>query len=138
MDPNAVIFIRVIILAIGALGVLLLVQSLLLRYRSEGRRISQSSVADDKLAASRNAKFPWKTVSLIFCLIIVYLYIMQSLGFYASALLYFLVVIFLLDSKKITFKVAAIKITAAVIFIAVIYVLFNKVLLVQTPRGLLM
>jgi len=136
-NPDAVVFIRVIIFAIGALAMLLLVQSLLLKRRMGWRGVGQSSAVDKKDTDSRSAGFAWKPVSIIFISILVYFYVMEFLGFYVSAFFYFVVIVFILDLHNVTIKKSLIKIASAFIFTLVIYVLFNMILLVQTPRGIL-
>lgn len=138
MQDDAVIFIRVVVWAIGVLGLLLLVQSLLFQRRSGARRVMQGSDPKEKVSESKKPAIAWKPVALIFIGIIIYFWIMEWLGFYVSAFLYFVTMVFLLDWKGLTPKTGFVRVFSAFVFIAVIYVLFNKILLVQTPRGLLM
>ncbi len=128
--PQAAIFIRVVILAIGGLGLLLFVQSLIKK-----RIQNQLQIKDPEASKTSIVKKP---VLIIAGAILVYMIVMQDLGFYVSGFLYFVAVVFLLDWKGLTLKAGVMNVVYAFIFMAVIYVLFNKVLVVQTPRGLLM
>lgn len=136
MHQEAVIFIRVVVWAMGALGLLLLVQSLLFQRRSGARRVMQGSDATEKVSESKKPAVAWKPVILIFIGILVYFWVMERLGFYVSAFLYFVTMVFLLDWKGLTPKTGFVRVVSAFLFVAVIFVLFNKILLVQTPRGI--
>ena len=137
MQEESVIFIRVVVWAIGVLGLLLLVQSLTFKKQSGARRVFQGSDMKDKASGPKDKKFPWKPVSLIFIGIIIYFWVMEWLGFYLSALLYFVSMVFILDWRGLTPRTGLVRVASAFIFVAIIFILFNKILLVQTPRGLL-
>jgi hypothetical protein len=128
IDPEATIFIRVVILVIGALALLLMIQGMFLKHKNEGRRTAPGSV-------SKTPVFPWKPVAMIFGVILVYFFLMERLGFYVSAFLYFVGVVFLLDWKGLTPRTGFVRVVIAFAFTAVIYLLFKVILLVQTPRG---
>lgn len=130
IDPEATVFIRVVIVAIGALSLLLLVQGLLLKHRGKGRGAAQNS-------ASKKTVYGWKPVACIFGAILVYFFVMERLGFYVSAFVYFVGVVSLLDWRGLTPRKGFVRIAIAFLFVAVIYLLFSVILQVQTPRGLL-
>ncbi|MBN2032099.1 MAG: tripartite tricarboxylate transporter TctB family protein [Deltaproteobacteria bacterium] len=130
IDPEATIFIRVVIVAIGALSLLLMAQGMLLKHRGERGGVAQDS-------ASKKAVYGWKPVAYIFGAILVYFFVMERLGFYISAFLYFVGVVSLLDWGGLTLRKGFVRIAIAFLFIAVIYLLFSVILQVQTPRGLL-
>ena len=62
---------------------------------------------------------------------------MERLGFYVSAFLFFIILTFILGRKDLTLHKGALQIGIAFIFTAILFVLFNKLLVVQTPKGLL-
>jgi hypothetical protein len=62
---------------------------------------------------------------------------MEKLGFYVSAFLFFIVLTFILGRKNLTLQKGAVQVGIAFIFTAVLFLLFNKLLVVQTPKGLL-
>jgi hypothetical protein len=135
MQAEAVIFIRVVVFAIGALALLLLGQSLFLKRRIEGRGTAQSSTVDKKDSSDKKTEFAWKPVSFIFVAVIMYFTVMEKVGFYVSAFMYFVLIVFVLDWKGLTAKTGLIRVGSAFVFILIIYILFNKILLVQTPKG---
>lgn len=137
IEPNATIFIRVVIYAIGALCFLLMGQSMLLVHRRQRFKVTQGTAVEKKYPPTEKSGISWKSISIIFLAIVVYFSVMECLGFYASAFLYFLVVVFLLDRKDLNFKNILMKIFSAFIFTSIIYIIFSVILLVQTPRGLL-
>jgi hypothetical protein len=61
---------------------------------------------------------------------------MEKLGFYVSAFLFFIAVTFLLGRKDLTLRSGTLRIGVAFIFTAILFVLFNVLLVVQTPKGL--
>jgi hypothetical protein len=130
IDPEATTFIRVVIVAIGALALLLMIQGMLLKHRNEGRGVAQNS-------ASKKTAFGLKPVACIFGAILIYFFVMERLGFYISTILYFVGVVLLLDWRGLTPRKGFVKIAIAFLFTAVIYLLFSVILQVQTPRGLL-
>lgn len=134
IDPEATIFIRVVMMVIGVLALLLMLQSTLLQHRSK----VHAQASGKKAPEPGKPLFVWKPVILIFVTILIYFYVMEWLGFYVSAFLYFVAVVFLLDWRGLTPKTGLVRIASALVFVVVVYVLFNKILLVQTPRGLLM
>jgi len=130
IDPEATIFIRVVIVAIGALALLLMAQGMLLKHRGKGRGTSQGP-------ASKKSGLAWKPVAVIFSAILVYFFMAERLGFYLSAFVYFAGVVSLLDWRGLTPRKGFVRIAIAFLFVAVIYLLFSVILQVQTPRGLL-
>jgi len=68
---------------------------------------------------------------------LVYFVVMEKLGFYVSAFLFFIILTFVLGRKDLTLRQGAVQIGIAFIFTAVLFLLFNKLLVVQTPKGLL-
>ena len=134
-DPRAATFPRIIILIMGALAVALLIQSILMKGKKEKVILQQTSVAA-KGSSAAGASFPFGTVVTCFLLIIAYFAVMQWLGFYVSAFLYFCASIMILGRKDLTVRKGASRIMSALIFVAILYILFKIILVVQTPKGL--
>ena len=121
-DPRAVTFPRVIIIIMGILSALLLIQSLILK----------------KAKSNQGAGFPFGRFLICFSLIILYFIFMESLGFYLSAFLFFVSVTFILGSADLTAKTAVMRAVVGFVFTGILFLLFNVLLAVQTPKGLLM
>ena len=117
-EARARTFPEVVIIIMGILAALLLIQSLTV-----------------KKIKKEIAPFPWRRFLLLFGMIVAYFFIMETVGFYLSAFLFFLAVVFVLgrtESKPI--RVLP-KILQAAIFTAILFLLFSVLLEVQTPRG---
>ena len=121
-DERAQAFPRVVIIIIGVLSLLLLVQTLALK------RLQQ--------AASENP-FPWARFLIMFGMIVVYFAIMERIGFYLSAFLFFVAVTFLFGGPLKGAAKVATRLALPVVFTGVLYLLFNVLLKVQTPKGFL-
>jgi len=67
---------------------------------------------------------------------VIYFVVMEGLGFYVSAFLFFVIITFVLGKADLNLKKGAMRIGIALLFTSVLFVLFNKILVVQTPRGL--
>jgi hypothetical protein len=130
IDPEATIFIRVVIVAIGALALLLMGQGMLLKHRGKGGGTSQGP-------ASKKTGLAWKPVAVHFR--------RHPCVFFhdgAARLLCLGVCLFCrggvpvglegLDSPE-----GFCENCDCFLFVAVIYLLFSVILQVQTPRGLL-
>ena len=129
-----------VIIIMGFLGLMVLVQTVIIKQRSE-RPVLQSDRVTNQEKAPKDSdvvkKFPFGTVAGCLLLIVVYLVVMEKLGFYVSAFLFFIILTFVLGRKDLTLHKGAVRIGIAFIFTAILYVLFNKLLVVQTPKGLL-
>jgi putative tricarboxylic transport membrane protein len=121
-EPRAVIFPKVVLMIMAILSALLLVQSLLIKKSA---------------AQAKQRPFSFRRALLCFLMIVVYLFIMESIGFYLSSFLFFVGVTFILGRGDMGTRKALTRVGVSVIFIAVLFVLFNKLLLVQTPKGFL-
>lgn len=121
-DPRAVIFPRVIIVIMGILSALLLVQSVVLK----------------KTTTSKGAGFPFGRFLICFFLIVLYFVFMESLGFYLSAFLFFVAITFILGNKDLTLRNAFLRAVVGVVFTGILFLLFNILLAVQTPKGVLL
>jgi len=137
-DPRAATFPRVVIVIMGVLSVALLLQSAIVRQKKNRSALQNASVKnkgekDD--AAAKNQR-PLTRVFLCFILIIIYFAVMEWLGFYFSAFLFFVAATFVLGRKELTLRIGGVRVGIAFIFTAVLFVLFNKLLVVQTPKGI--
>jgi len=121
-DPRAANFPRVIIIIMGILSALLLLQSLFLK----------------RPKSSEGAGFPFGRFLICFFMIIVYFIFMESLGFYLSAFLFFIAVTFILGSADLTARKAVMRVAIGFVFTGILFLLFNVLLAVQTPKGLLL
>ena len=134
-EPRAALFPRVIILIMGALSLALLLQAILLGRRSE-KAVLQGSSVEEKRGTGGGKPFPWGMLILCFVIIVIYFTVMEWLGFYCSAFLFFTALTFLLGWKELTLRKAGMRIGIAFVFTAILFILFNIILVVQTPRGL--
>lgn len=135
--PRAAVFPRVVILIMGFLALALLLQNLLIRRKVQKEMVRNPKIDQGNQAQDPGSIFPWKKVISCFGLILLYFIVMESLGFYVSAFLFFLVIVLFLGEEKMTLKKAGGRVGVAFLFTAVLYVLFAVILLVQTPRGIL-
>ena len=121
-DPRAANFPKVIIIIMGVLSALMLLQTLILKVP----------------ASSKGAGFPFGRFLITFFLIIIYFFLMEGIGFYLSAFLFFTAVTFILGSKDLNFRTGSFRVVMAFAFTGILFLLFNVLLAVQTPKGLLM
>jgi len=121
-DPRAVTFPRVIIIIMGILAALLLLQSIVFK----------------KPESSKGAGFPFGRFLICFFMIILYFIFMEALGFYLSAFLFFVAVTFILGSADLTARKAVMRVVIGFVFTGILFFLFNVLLAVQTPKGLLL
>ena len=95
-DPAAASFPRVVIVIMGCLGLVLLIKSLLIENKGE-RPVLQN----DRVVNRQNPKngigsakgFPFGRLIGLFLLILVYFAVMETLGFYISAFLFFAIIL---------------------------------------------
>ena len=137
-DPRAATFPRVVILVMGVLSVALLLQSAIVRQKMNRPALQKTSVENngEKDDSATNNHFPLARVFLCFILIIIYFAVMEWLGFYFSAFLFFVAATFVLGRKELTLRKGGVRVGIAFIFTAILFVLFNKLLVVQTPKGI--
>ena len=134
-DPRAATFPRVIILIMGGLSLALLIQTLLLRAGTAKAALQGTSVEEEK-GKAKGTPYPWGKVIFTFVIVIVYFWVMEKLGFYFSGFLFIIGVTFILGRKDLDLKKGAFRAGVAFVFMAILYILFNKILLVQTPQGI--
>ena len=121
-DPRAANFPKVIIIIMGVLSALLLLQSLVLKQPK----------------SNQGAGFPFGRFLICFFMIIIYFIFMETLGFYLSAFLFFVLVTCILGSSDLTARTAVMRVIVGFVFTGILFLLFNVLLAVQTPKGLLM
>lgn len=121
-EPRATIFPRVVIVAIGALSLVLLGQALL---------------AKKSATTVNKQKYPWGRFLLLFSLIAVYFAVMETLGFYVSAFLFYMAVCLIFGRSEFTPRHGLVWTASAAGLVAVLFVLFRVILEVQTPKGLM-
>ncbi|MGD8290427.1 MAG: tripartite tricarboxylate transporter TctB family protein [Desulfobacterales bacterium] len=139
-DPAAASFPRVVIVIMGCLGLTLVIQTLIARQRHERAVLQSDHVSDSRSEPKKSGstkQFSFGTLAICFVLIVLYFVVMEKLGFYVSAFLFFIVLTFILGRKNLTLQKGAVQVGIAFIFTAVLFLLFNKLLVVQTPKGLL-
>ena len=134
-DPRAATFPRFVIIIMGVLSVALFFQSVISRQKIDTTALQSDHVNEKKNPVHRKS-FPIGTLLVCFVLIVVYFFVMEQLGFYVSAFLFFIAVTSLLGRKELTLRKSGIRIGVAFIFTAVLFFLFNKLLVVQTPKGM--
>jgi putative tricarboxylic transport membrane protein len=121
-EPRSMIFPKVILMIMAVLSALLLLQSLLMK----------------KPAGLANTKsFPFSRALLCFLLIVIYLFCMESVGFYLSSFLFYIAVTFILGRRELDIRKGLSRIGISALFTVILYILFNRLLVVQTPKGLL-
>lgn len=124
-DPNAITFPQVVLWIMLILGGLLAVQTLM---------TAMKGAAKSKNAARA---YPFGAFFTALAAILIYFAIMENVGFYVSGFLFFLIITLVLQEEKQTVRNVLTRAGAAAAFMGVLFVLFNKILAVQTPKGVL-
>jgi hypothetical protein len=124
-DPNAITFPRVVLSIMLIMGGLLALQALI-----TGKKGGAKS-------GDSGHPYPFTPFFIALAGILIYFALMERVGFYASGFLFFLIITLLLQEAKVTLKNILIRTGAAAAFMGVLFLLFNKILAVQTPKGLL-
>jgi hypothetical protein len=104
-EPAAASFPRVVIVLMGCLGLVMIIQTAIARQRHERPVLQNNHVADSgKVPTDLGTakRFPFGTLVLCFVLIMVYFVVMEKLGFYVSAFLFFIILTFVLGRKDLT------------------------------------
>lgn len=102
--------------------------------------IGQYILAGLRYAAKIDVKmsmkgYPLRRVAVLFALTILYLFFLETIGFYIDALLYFIAASLIAQPMRITLKLAAKRVAVCFISIAFLYCLFTVLLAVQIPKG---
>ena len=96
-DPRAANFPKVIIIIMGILSALMLLQTVFLKQPT----------------SSKGAGFPFGRFLITFFMIIIYFFLMEGIGFYLSAFLFFIAVTFILGSKDLNFRTGSFRVVMA-------------------------
>ncbi len=120
-EETARTFPRVVIVISIILSALLLIQGIVLK----------------RGVVKAGKRFPWGRFFLLLAIIIVYFIVMQPLGFYVSAFLFFVAVGLIVGRVDLTTSKATARVLQSALFTAILFLLFNVLLKVQTPRGML-
>jgi hypothetical protein len=121
-EPRAVVFPKVVVGIMIVLSALLFIQTLIIK---------------KKAAAQAGRPFSFGPAIVTFVLTVIYFALMERLGFYLSSFLFFVAVTFILGREDLTFRKGTLRVGLSVCFMIILYILFNKLLAVQTPKGLL-
>lgn len=127
---NSAYFPRFIIIMMGLLGVSLLVKEVRARKRTQMAERIRTSASDTSLPFWRQAAFI--KVTLMIAASILYVIVLDNVGFFSTTLVYLPVMIRLLGVKKVGTIVIS---TGGVVFF--IYLIFGMFLRVPFPEGLL-
>jgi hypothetical protein len=123
-DPETYLFPRIIALALLGFSVILLISSL------QTSKVPEQNTEDETKASSFLKILPGLIVG------IVYLVLMDTVGFYTSSFFAFLAFLLLYGKRKMTDPKALVKKVAVSIgFMFVLYLLFWQGLHVRTPTG---
>lgn len=120
-DERAALFPKVILVIMITLSIFLLIYTVII----------------GRIPKQEGPPIPWVRLSVLFVFILVYLSVMENLGFYVSGFLYLLSVTLVLEAKDITTKKAVTRVLVSGVFMVVMFVLFKMILRVQTPAGIL-
>ena len=128
--PEACIFPRTVMAAMLALAVIYLAQSAV--------RLARIRLTGAPPTAAPAHKTPWRPVAVALACVLAYVVVMERLGFYVSGLAFYLAISLLLQREAFTMRSAAVRLSMAAAFMGALYILFNRILAVQVPKGILM
>jgi len=132
-DPLTSLFPKATLVIMGILAFIMLLQEIIFL-----AKIKKGSPEGLQLSAKKHKAFPFLRIILSLALTIVYMALLDVLGFYFSTFLFFLTftLIFCID-KKAFCRRAHVQIAIPSLLVAVLYSLFSLLLKVSLPRGLL-
>ena len=81
--------------------------------------------------------YPWLRIIFVLASMVVYIWVLEDLGFYTTAFLFFFGVTLAIQNFKRTPKVIAVRLAYCFGFILFLYLLFSVLLKVQLPKGIL-
>lgn len=104
--------------------------------------VGQYILAGLRYAAKMDIKmslkdYPLWRVTILVILTILYLALLETLGFYPDSLIYFILATLIAQPMEITPKLVAKRVAACFACIAFLYCLFTVLLAVQIPKGFL-
>jgi putative tricarboxylic transport membrane protein len=132
-DPLTAIFPKATLMVMSLLSLIMLVQEIMFL-----SRISQKRPESYRPPAKSGPSYPYLRIIISLALALVYLALLDVLGFYFSSFLFFLAftLVFCRD-KKAFCKRAHIQIGIPAVLVVILYSLFDLLLKVSLPRGLL-
>jgi putative tricarboxylic transport membrane protein len=138
-DPLSALFPGATLVIIGGLSLILLLQttleSILVNRRKKEGNAEVLISRDNKQSADG---YPFTRIATSMGMVLVYFFCLNTIGFYSSSFLFYLAFIFVFSpDRKAFLKRPHISIAVPACFIAVIYALFNLVLKVSAPSGIL-
>jgi putative tricarboxylic transport membrane protein len=126
-DPLSAIFPGTTLLIMGGLSLILLVQTAVLKALRKG---------GDKAAGEA---VPFLKIAITIALVVIYFFCLNTLGFYFSSFLFYLVFITVFTFRRqAVLSRLFLKAFVAALFVIALYMLFNKVLNVSSPTGLIL
>lgn len=99
--------------------------------------IQWSALLRRSLPTKETSSFPVRRLSVVLALMIVYVFTMETVGFYFTGFLFFFLILLILDQKKQSVVRIGKKIGYALIFMGIIYLLFSMMLGMTIPSGIL-
>jgi hypothetical protein len=124
-DDSSILFPRVMVIVMFCLAVLKAIGEFIARNRAR--------LAEEE----RKAPYPWFRVLFVLAAMVAYIWVLEDLGFYTSAFLFFFLVTLAIQPFKITPKGVAVRFAHCFGFILFLYLLFSVLLKVQLPKGIL-
>ncbi len=133
-DPLTAIFPKATLMIMAVLALIMLLQETFFLYKIK----TGPQQAALQSPAKKRAPFPYLRIIISLALTIIYMALLDVLGFYFSSFLFFLAftLIFCTD-KKAYCKRVHIQIGIPVILVVILYLLFGLLLKVSLPQGLL-
>lgn len=132
-DPLSAIFPGATLIIMGILSLILLLQEAAV-FIKRPKEKEEAAIAFSK----KGAVFPFPRIITALVLILAYFFLLNILGFYFTSFLFFFTFTLVFSADKKTFlKSLHVRIAIPVIFTGVLYMLFNLLLKVSLPHGLL-
>lgn len=138
IEPQqAATFPRTIVLIFGLLSAGLLIQTTVSYFKSRNREAGAEEPSGGESASSSPAFLKrFLMVGVMFGMAVIYLYLLESVGFYLDSFLFVFIAPFILKmelSRRLFVK----NLMTSAVFTCILYVIFSIILKVQTPRGIL-
>ncbi len=138
-DPLSALFPGATLAIMGGLSIILLFQAVLeIVMINKQKQENDAYITLSEAVKQKVVVYPFAKIAAALAMVIIYLFCLNTLGFYSSSFLFYLIFIFFFSAdrqdflKRIHFGVAI-----PACFMAVIYALFNLLLKVSPPSGLL-
>ncbi len=119
--PEAYQFPRTVIAVMFIMAAIQMIQTLVVRGRGK----------------THGDRFPFADVAKALVCMLVYFAIMERVGFYTAGFLFFVIATSILQAEPVSVRTLARRSGIAGAFMAALFVLFNMILAVQTPSGIL-